>query len=151
MTSAVGQHPPPGRVWQSSVQNIPAVGCRHAGGTVCGPQIAGSVGCTHCCCSVIGGQTKQCVCTVGVGWMAAAAANCCCPCCTGVPGGGGGQFGLTAILQICGCVIGMQSASRVCKQPTKKVLQVSVQIVAAVGWCPQPTSKVLQVSVQIVA
>jgi hypothetical protein len=71
--------------------------------------------------------------------MAAAAANCCCPCCpccTGVPGGGGGQFGLIAMLQITGRVCGKQWAGRVGKQATKKVLQVSVQIVAAVGWCP---------------
>jgi hypothetical protein len=68
-----------------------------------------------------------------------------------VPGPGPGQFGLTAILQTWGSVTGKQLAGRVGKQPTNMVLQVSEQIVAAVGCCPQPTNKVLQVSEQIVA
>jgi hypothetical protein len=108
---------------------------------------------------VCGGQMKQCVCTVGVGcsccgWMAAAANCCCgpiCGICTGVPGPGPGQFGLATTLQTCGSVIARQLAGRVGQQPTNMVLQVSLQIVAAVGWCPQPGNKVLQVSVQIVA
>jgi hypothetical protein len=103
---------------------------------------------------VTGGQTKQWVCTVGVG-CTAAAANCCCgpTCgiCTGVPGPGPGQFGLAPTLRICGCVIWKQLAGRAVQQPTNKVLQVSEQIVAAVGCCPQPTNKVLHVSEQIVA
>src|SRR5579864_9098449 len=107
MTSCVGQHPPPGSVWQSSVQNMPMVRCGHAGGAVC----------THCCCTVSGGQTKQWLCAVGVGCMAAAMTP---GCCTGVPIAGGGQFGLTAILQICGCVIG--------KQLIGSVTQVSEQM-----------------------
>jgi hypothetical protein len=68
-----------------------------------------------------------------------------------VPGPGPGQFGLATTLQICGCVIVRQLAGSVGQQPTNMVLQVSLQIVAAVGWCPQPTNKVLQVSEQIIA
>jgi hypothetical protein len=123
-------------------------------------QTVGSVGGGgHGAGGVCGGQMKQCVCTVGVGcnccgWMAAAANCCCgpnCGVCTGVPGPGPGQFGLATTLQICGCVIWKQLAGTAVQQPTNKVLQVSEQIVAAVGCGPQPTNKVLQVSVQIVA
>jgi hypothetical protein len=68
-----------------------------------------------------------------------------------VPGPGPGQFGLATTLHICGSVIGKQLTGRVGQQPTNMVLQVSEQIVAAVGCCPQPSNKVLHVSEQIVA
>src|SRR5580698_9536502 len=61
--------------------------------------------------------------------MAAAAKACCC---TGVPGAGGGQFGLTAIVQTAGCVIGKQLFGRV-KQPTWTVGQNCVHTVAKLG------------------
>jgi hypothetical protein len=93
------------------VHAVGNVGCGHSGGTVCCRQPGGCVqtvatvcggqagGCVQPIACVCGGQMKHWVCTVGVGWMAACAPNCCC---TGVPGGGGGQFGLIAMLQICG-------------------------------------------------
>jgi hypothetical protein len=138
IVAAVGWCPQPGnKVLQVSVQNVPGVGCGHAGGAVCSPQIAGSVGCMHCCCSVTGGQTKQWVCAVGVGWMAAAANCCCgpnCGVCTGVPGPGPGQFGLATTLQICGCVSCKQMFGCVCKQTFGCVGQLTkVQAIPALG------------------
>jgi hypothetical protein len=140
IVAAVGWCPQPGnKVLQVSVQNVPGVGCGHAGGAVCSPQIAGSVGCTHCCCSVTGGQTKQWVCAVGVGWIAAAANCCCgptCGICTGVPGPGPGpgQFGLATTLQICGCVSCKQTIGAVCWQTFGCVGQLTtVQAIPALG------------------